>query len=120
MLEVEPDASGVAVPPAASAPATIGVDSNEPRQIIGLLRVGGSGSRTDVRFKPRMLGPHAEQKFVVQGLPGIGDVVSDALLGTSARCAGSSRRPRRSCSARRAWEKAGRAISWSCWIGPSR
>lgn len=33
-----------------------------------------------VRFKPRMLGPHAEQKFAVQGLPGIGDVVSENLL----------------------------------------
>lgn len=33
-----------------------------------------------VRFKPKMLGPHAEQKFAVQGLPGIGDVVSENLL----------------------------------------
>lgn len=45
-------------------------------------RVGRErGERGDpVRFKPRMLGPHAEQKFAVQGLPGIGDVVSENLL----------------------------------------
>lgn len=38
------------------------------------------GARHDVRFKPRMLGPHAQQQFAVQGLPGIGDVVSANLL----------------------------------------
>lgn len=38
------------------------------------------GGRGEVRYKPRMLGPHAEQKFAVQGLPGIGDVVSESLL----------------------------------------
>jgi ERCC4-type nuclease len=44
-------------------------------------RVGRGGSgRTDVRFKPRLLGPHAEQKFVAQGLPGVGDVTSESLL----------------------------------------
>lgn len=43
-------------------------------------RGGGSGARADVRFKPRLLGPAAEQRFVAQGLPGVGDVVSDALL----------------------------------------
>lgn len=42
---------------------------------------GATGSgRPDVRFKPKLLGPDAEQKFVVQGLPGIGDVVSHNLL----------------------------------------
>lgn len=40
---------------------------------------GGAG-RAEVRHKPRMLGPHAEQKFAVQGLPGIGDTVSESLL----------------------------------------
>lgn len=39
----------------------------------------GSG-RGDVRYKPRLLGPHAEQRFAVQGLPRIGDVVSESLL----------------------------------------
>lgn len=43
-------------------------------------RVGRTGGRADVRFKPRALGPDAEQRFVVQGLPGIGDVVSANLL----------------------------------------
>lgn len=38
------------------------------------------GARHDVRFKPRLLGPHAQQQFAVQGLPGIGDVVSANLL----------------------------------------
>ena len=41
---------------------------------------GGGGMRHDVRFKPRMPGASAEQRFAVQGLPGIGDVVSDSLL----------------------------------------
>lgn len=41
---------------------------------------GGGGSRHDVRFKPRAPGASAAQRFAVQGLPGIGDVVSDALL----------------------------------------
>ena len=39
-----------------------------------------NGRGTDVRFKPRMLGPEVEQRFVVQGLPGIGDRVSHNLL----------------------------------------
>lgn len=43
-------------------------------------RPTGGGGGGEVRYKPRMLGPHAEQKFAVQGLPGIGDVVSEALL----------------------------------------
>lgn len=41
---------------------------------------GSGGARGEVRYKPRLLGPHAEQKFAVQGLPGIGDTVSEALL----------------------------------------
>jgi len=40
----------------------------------------GSMGRPEVRYKPRLLGPHAEQKFAVQGLPGIGDIVSESLL----------------------------------------
>ena len=44
----------------------------------GGARVGGT--RHDVRFKPRMPGVSAEQRFAVQGLPGIGDVVSESLL----------------------------------------
>lgn len=44
-------------------------------------RVGRNGSgRAEVRFRPRLLTPDAQQRFVVQGLPGIGDVVSEALL----------------------------------------
>lgn len=38
------------------------------------------GGRAEVRFKPRMPGPAAEARFCVQGLPGIGDVVSSNLL----------------------------------------
>ena len=38
--------------------------------------VGGA----QVRYKPRLLGPHAEQRFAVQGLPGVGDIVSGSLL----------------------------------------
>jgi len=41
---------------------------------------GAGGGRAEVRYKPRLLGPHAEQKFAVQGLPGIGDIVSESLL----------------------------------------
>ena len=41
---------------------------------------GAGGMRHDVRFKPRLPGPASEQRFAVQGLPGIGDVVSDKLL----------------------------------------
>lgn len=41
---------------------------------------GAGGGGPEVRYKPRLLGPHAEQKFAVQGLPGIGDVVSESLL----------------------------------------
>jgi Fanconi anemia group M protein len=41
---------------------------------------GGGGMRHDVRFKPRTPGASAAQRFAVQGLPGIGDVVSDKLL----------------------------------------
>lgn len=41
---------------------------------------GVSFRRGEVRYKPKLLGPHAEQKFAIQGLPGIGDVVSEALL----------------------------------------
>lgn len=39
-----------------------------------------SYGRGEVRYKPRLLGPHAAQKFAIQGLPGIGDVVSEKLL----------------------------------------
>lgn len=39
-----------------------------------------SGNGAEVRFRPRMLQPHVFQKFAVQGLPGVGDVVSEALL----------------------------------------
>lgn len=41
---------------------------------------GAGGGRPEVRYKPKLLGPHAEQKFAVQGLPGIGDIVSESLL----------------------------------------
>lgn len=41
---------------------------------------GAAGGRGEVRFKPKLLGPHAEQKFAVQGLPGIGDIVSESIL----------------------------------------
>ena len=41
---------------------------------------GSGGGRPEVRYKPKRLGPHAEQKFAVQGLPGIGDIVSESLL----------------------------------------
>lgn len=41
---------------------------------------GAGGSRHDVRFRPRALAPDALQRHAVQGLPGIGDVVSDNLL----------------------------------------
>ncbi|HUR69585.1 MAG TPA: ERCC4 domain-containing protein [Candidatus Thermoplasmatota archaeon] len=41
---------------------------------------GGGGGGPEVRYKPRLLGPHAQQKFAVQGLPGIGDIVSESLL----------------------------------------
>lgn len=41
---------------------------------------GGGGGRPEVRYKPKLLGPHAEQKFAVQGLPGIGDIVSESML----------------------------------------
>lgn len=34
----------------------------------------------EVRFRPRMLSEGARQKHAVQGLPGIGDVVSESLL----------------------------------------
>lgn len=37
-------------------------------------------SRHDVRHKPRMPGLSAQQRYAIQGLPGIGDVVSDNLL----------------------------------------
>lgn len=40
----------------------------------------GALGRPEVRYKPRLLGPHAEQKFAVQGLPRIGDIVSESLL----------------------------------------
>lgn len=44
-------------------------------------RMGRSGGgRAEVRFRPRLLTPDAQQRFVVQGLPGIGDVVSESLL----------------------------------------
>lgn len=41
---------------------------------------GGYARGEGVRFKPRLLSPGAEQRFAVQGLPGIGDVVSENLL----------------------------------------
>lgn len=43
-------------------------------------RMAKEGRRAEVRFKPRMLSEDAAQRFAVQGLPGIGDVVSDSLL----------------------------------------
>lgn len=48
------------------------------RRVVRERGVGGGGP--EVRYKPRLLGPHAEQKFAVQGLPRIGDVVSENLL----------------------------------------
>lgn len=41
---------------------------------------GRGGARHDVRFRPRMPSVDAQQRHAVQGLPGIGDVVSDNLL----------------------------------------
>lgn len=53
-------------------------------RLLGVLarRATREGPRgvAEVRHKPRSVKPHAEQKFCVQGLPGIGDVVSEALL----------------------------------------
>lgn len=43
-------------------------------------RLSREGARSEVRFKPRLIGPAAELKFVVQGLPGVGDVQSARLL----------------------------------------
>lgn len=45
-----------------------------------MARGTSDGRAGDVRFKPRMLTPEDEQKFVVQGIPGIGDVVSHNML----------------------------------------
>lgn len=42
-------------------------------------RASGGNGGPEIRYKPRLLGPHAEQ-FVVQGLSGIGDIVSESLL----------------------------------------
>ena len=44
-------------------------------------RIGrGGGGGTEVRYKPVTMTPAEQQKFVVQGLPGIGDTMSNALL----------------------------------------
>lgn len=61
-------------------------DKASSAQMLGVLarralREGrGSNGAPEVRFRPRMPTPGAQQKFAVQGLPGIGDVVSEALL----------------------------------------
>lgn len=43
-------------------------------------RAGRAGQRSIARYKPRRLGEDAEQKFAVQGLPGVGDIMSKKLL----------------------------------------
>ncbi len=41
---------------------------------------GQERQHTLVRHKPRRLGQDVEQKFAVQGLPGVGDIMSEKLL----------------------------------------
>ena len=43
-------------------------------------RGGGGGGGTEVRYKPVTMTPAEQQRFVVQGLPGIGDTMSNSLL----------------------------------------
>lgn len=66
----------VAILPTPSREATADLVAVLARRVARL----GLTRSEPIRFKPRMLGPHAEQKFAVQGLPGIGDVVSENLL----------------------------------------
>lgn len=68
---------GVAILPTPSRDASAELLAVLARRAV---RERSDGARHDVRFKPRMLGPHAQQQFAVQGLPGIGDVVSANLL----------------------------------------
>jgi ERCC4-type nuclease len=61
-------------------------DKGASAQMLGVLarralREGrGTGGAPEVRFRPRMPSVAAQQKFAVQGFPGVGDVVSEALL----------------------------------------
>ena len=72
----------------ASAAVDVGVavlptpDAQASAEVLALVarRMGAAGRGSEVRFKPRLLGPTAAQEFAVQGLPGIGDVTSASLL----------------------------------------
>lgn len=57
-------------------------DRHATAEVLAILarHMGRTGRRTTVRFRPRMLTSELAQKFAVQGLPGIGDRVSENLL----------------------------------------
>ena len=71
---------GVQLLPTPSRDATAEVLAVLARRVARDAVGTGGGGGPEVRFKPRLLGPRAEQKFAVQGLPGVGDVVSESLL----------------------------------------
>jgi ERCC4-type nuclease len=72
--------AGVAIDPAIHVLPTAHKGASAEALAALARRAGQAGLRSVVRFKPRMLGPDVELKFAVQGIPGVGDVMSERLL----------------------------------------